>query len=192
MKSLIILLIISSLIGCSNSTSTHENNSSNPPPVINEESKSPEKSNHDNLEGIEKKFFPPNFQVTEIVISYKDKTLLFNLKYTFNLELYQILKNSNEYSFMIGFPQEIENIIGVSATSIAEGQFESNGRLNYETTIKTSVEKELTTEQLKLIKNNMDYKLFVLNKENKIFQIFEGFRYMTDYEEGISNELNVK
>lgn len=38
----------------------------------------------------------------------------------------------------------------------------------------------------------MDYKLFVLNKENKIFQIFEGFRYMTDYEEGISNELNVK
>jgi len=142
---------------------------------------------------IEDIFLPPNFIVTKFDIDLKEKNIEFNMDYIFNEKLYNILKSNVEYSFVIVYPEPVQKIINKKNSDIISGKINLDGQLNYSLSYIEKLESEIDEKQFnEVIRDDMSYQLYILNSDDKVFQIFPTFRYMVDYEEGKSKELFYK
>lgn len=150
-----------------------------------EPSKAPKYTDKD----IEKIFLPPNFVVKKFDIAHKKRKIEFAMNYSFNEKLYSILKTGVSFSFMIIYPEPVQQILNKKSSNIFPGKVNSEGQLNYSISFAEELESDIDEDQYKEIKDNMEYQLYVLNSKEEVFQIFPTFRYMIDYEEGKSDVL---
>lgn len=195
MKKTVILVLLSlsfMLTSCSIKSSLDEeiNNSNSKTIIEKHQTQIPDDIIRYTDKDIEKIFLPPNFIVTKFDIVHKEKNIEFIMEYIFKEELYNILKNNVEYSFVIGYPEPVQKIINKKNSDILPGKINSDGQLNYSLSYIEKIESEIDEKQFnEVIRDDMTYQLYILNSEDKAFQIFPTFRYMVDYEEGKSKDI---
>jgi|GEM_PF-2564420 len=187
MKYIFCLLMISIVIlsGC-------QNNNNNESTLKNEATQQPipsssmENNDNENIEdekkSYENMFFPPNFVVKKMDFHYEDKKLDITLEYVFNAELYHLLKEDNaDFSFIITYPEDLVTILAKEQSELINAEeIKDDGKLNYKMQYTETFEDEITPEQFAAIARNMSYNLYILNSEEKVFSILNGFRYQAD------------
>lgn len=134
-------------------------------------------------------FHPPDFLIEKFDITYADNQLEFIFEYRFSDKLYSLLKDVN-YGFIVVYSEKTAEFIQKKSSEILKAEkINPNGQLRYSVQYSEHLPMALTNEQVEWIKNDMDFNLYVLDANNEIFQIINGFRYFVFYDEEESDSI---
>ncbi|MFB7142865.1 hypothetical protein ACFCYN_25050 [Gottfriedia sp. NPDC056225] len=171
------MLIVSLFVlvsGCSKITSGEEKlkqdthlNSTEKVEHKSSDTNKPQKNGDDfELLDIGPKFSIPDFNITNFDIKVRKGEIHLEFTYNISPKLYEFLKRKPIYYFGIEFPQDTNDIVKLDRTSLVQGPMLLGKAQTYTISFNENIPVSLTqTEIDQLEKNQLGYRLHILNKE---------------------------
>jgi len=120
------------------------------------------------------KLKPPKFVTTHFDMNYLEEKheLLFNMKYEFDSEIYEILTTGNqELHFILEYPENIVDILNQTHSEAIIAEKPSNYNTKYQVTFTKKI--KLTVDDLEKIKENISgFNLLIADIEKDIIARF--------------------
>ncbi|MBR7554273.1 hypothetical protein ACFFJI_01835 [Allobacillus sp. GCM10007491] len=144
-----------------------------------------ETPNEENI-SLEEQFIPPNFTINQLEMDVQEKELIIQLYFTLSQNLYDLLRQHEDYYFAIEYPEVFREYTGIYISEPVKGPIPANKNLSYQTNIHTKWNKKLSASLMKnLSGEDASYNLLILNSEYvpvHEFKDIQWYRYVNKNE----------
>nr|WP_289038388.1 hypothetical protein [uncultured Allobacillus sp.] len=131
-------------------------------------------------------FNPPNFTINQLEMNVQENKLLIQLHFTLSQNLYDLLRQYEDYYFAIEYPGVFREYTGIYISKPVRGPMPADEKLSYQTSIHTTWNKKLSESLMKsLAGGDASYKLLILNNEYvpiHEFKDIQWYRYVNKSE----------